>query len=227
MEKSYFAVLGVTSCASTDEIRSAYRRLVKAYHPDRFKGGSAPFRQIQEAYSILGNAHKRYDYEQSLKQSPTKRISCQTTFPDPEPLVPERGPTFIGEISPARSFQTYTLSSDEIFGWFWNNSFRMNWPKFAQVKNLTLEVPLTRDQAVRGGNAEVMVPARPICPTCRGHGAIGFNECLRCSGEGVISGEVPVSVSFPPGVAGDHPVMIPLERYGIHNFHLTVLFRPI
>jgi DnaJ-class molecular chaperone len=102
----------------------------------------------------------------------------------------------------------------------------MDRPKTAQVKYLTFEVPLTREQAVRGGNAEVMVPARVHCPSWRGHGAVGFYECLRCEGEGAISGEVSVSISFPPGLAGDHAVIIDLNQYGIRNLHLNVLFRP-
>ena len=70
------------------------------------------------------------------------------------------------------------------------------------------------------------MPARAVCPTCRGFGGVGFYECARCAGEGAISGEMPVTVAFPPGLVKDHAVMIPLDRFGIHNLHLTVLFRP-
>ena len=102
----------------------------------------------------------------------------------------------------------------------------MDWPKSGRVENLTLEVPLTNEQSLQGGNVSVLVPARATCPSCRGSGGIGFYECLRCAGEGAISGEVPVSIAFPPGISKDHAVMIPLERFGIRNMHLTVLFRP-
>jgi len=87
MAKSYFAVLGVTSSASSDEIRSAYRRLAKEYHPDRFEGGSAPFRKIQEAYSVLGNPQKRMEYELSLVKSPNRRYAGNMNYPEPEPLL--------------------------------------------------------------------------------------------------------------------------------------------
>ena len=46
MSKSYFAILGISSGASSDELRAAYRRLVKEFHPDHFEGGSGPFREI-------------------------------------------------------------------------------------------------------------------------------------------------------------------------------------
>jgi hypothetical protein len=41
-----------------------------------------------------------------------------------------------------------------------------------------------------------------------------------------MAGEMPVSVSFPPGLTKDHAVMIPLDRFGIPNTHITILFRP-
>jgi hypothetical protein len=55
---------------------------------------------------------------------------------------------------------------------------------------------------------------------------VGFYECLRCAGEGAITGEIPVSVSLPPGLTKDHAVVISLDRFGIPNTHITVLFRP-
>jgi DnaJ-class molecular chaperone len=148
------------------------------------------------------------------------------TYPEPEPLIPERDPVDIGEISPVRSFQSFTPSFDEIFDWLWRNFSDITQPKSARVQNLTLEVTLTAEQARRGGNARIMAPAQAVCPACRGHGGVGFYECARCAGEGIISGEMPLSVAFPPGLTKDHAVMIPLDRFGIRNVHITVLFRP-
>lgn len=230
MAKSYFAILGITSAASPDEVRSAYRRLAKEYHPDHFEGGSGMFRQIQEAYATLGNSQRRIEYEQSLRRSSVKvrRMEYPGTYPEPEPLMPEQRHTdlSLGEISPVRSFQTFTPSLDEMFNWLWQNFSSLNQPKSGRMQQLTLEAPLTREQARRGGNANVMVPVRATCPTCQGYGGVGVYECLRCAGEGSISGEMPVSIAFPPGLFQDHAVVMPLERFGIRNLRLTVLFRP-
>jgi len=98
--------------------------------------------------------------------------------------------------------------------------------KSGRIQSVTLEVPLTHDQTFRGGTAMVLVPARAVCPTCRGYGELGPYKCSRCAGEGSISGEVPVSISFPPGLTKDHAVLLPLDRFGIQNLHMTVLFRP-
>ena len=227
MAKSYFAILGISPKATVDEIRSAYRRLAKEFHPDYYGGGSERFRDIQEAYSVLGNNQRRREYEQSIRKVPITGAVRPRNYPEPEPLIPEERPVDIGEISPARSFQSFTPSFDEIFDWLWRNFSDLTQPKSARVRNLTLEVTLTPEQARRGGNARVMVPAQAVCPTCQGHGGVGFYECVRCAGEGVISGEIPVSVAFPPGLTTDHAVMIPLDRFGIRNVHITMLFRPI
>jgi len=225
MAKNYFAILGVASSASPEEIRSAFRRLAKEFHPDYFEGDSWPFREIQEAYSTLGDASRRRTYEQSLRKSSRTRSTGKTAAPPPEPLITKRGPVDIGEISPVRSFETFRPSLDEMFDWLWDNFSSLDLPKSGRAENLTLEVPLTREQAYRGGNARVMVPVRATCPTCRGAGGIGFYECYRCAGEGAISGEVPIAVSFPPGLHTDHAVVVTLNRLGIRNLNLTVLFR--
>ena len=227
MAKSYFVILGVSPSATADEIKSAYRRLAKEFHPDHYTGGNETFREIQEAYSVLGNTRRRQEYEQQISKKPINVSLKRPTYnPEPEPLIPEIRPIDVGDISPVRSFQTFSPSSDEVFDWLWSNFSSLTRPKSGRIQNVTFEVPLTRDQVSRGGTARVLVPARAVCPTCRGYGALGPYECSRCSGEGDISGEVPVSISFPPGLTKDHAVMIPLDRFGIHNLHMTVLFRP-
>jgi molecular chaperone DnaJ len=123
MAKSYFAILEVSSNATSDEVHAAYRRLAKAYHPDFYQGGSEPFQQIQEAYSVLGNPAKRRAYENRLANVRVKKAPVVRSRPEPEPLIPDRGPIDIGAISPVRSFETFSPSFDEIFDWLWSNFY--------------------------------------------------------------------------------------------------------
>ena len=225
MAKSYFAILGVATGASSDEIKAAYRRLAKEFHPDRQEGDGSAFRQIQEAYSVLGDNRRRDEYLRALAKPARREQAGAPAGSAPEPLIPERREVDLGEISPIRSFRTFAPSFDEVFEWMWDNFSGLDRPKSGRVQSLTLEVPLTRQQARAGGTARIMVPAQAACPMCRGYGSVGFFACARCLGEGAISGEVPVSVAFPPCLANDHAVVIPLDRFGIHNLHLTVLFR--
>jgi DnaJ-class molecular chaperone len=226
MAKSYFAILGISPNATADEIRSAYRRLAKEFHPDHYSGDSKRFQDIQEAYSVLGDSRRLPENKQNFRKISPKTRFSSATYPEPEPLIPEANPVYLGEISPVRSFESFTPSFDEIVDWLWSNFSDLTQPKSGRVQNLTLEVALTPEQARRGGNARIMIPAQVVCHICRGHGAVGFYECTRCAGQGMISGEMPVSVSFPPDLKKDHAVMIPLDRFGIPNTHITVLFRP-
>jgi molecular chaperone DnaJ len=152
MAKSYFAILEVTSNATPDEIHSAYRRLAKAYHPDHYEGGGEPFRQIQEAYAILGDPVKRRVYEKTLSHIRVRKPPTVRSDPEPEPLIPESGPVDMGPLSPIRSFETFSPSFDEISDWLWNHFSTVEPTKSGRVEHLTLEVPLTREQARRGGS---------------------------------------------------------------------------
>ncbi len=60
---NYYATLGVPPNAGTDEIKSAYRRLVHAAHPDRNSTGAERFRSVQAAYEVLGHPERRAAYE--------------------------------------------------------------------------------------------------------------------------------------------------------------------
>ncbi|CAB5083279.1 Chaperone protein DnaJ [Olavius algarvensis associated proteobacterium Delta 3] len=163
MAKSYFAILGISPTATADEIRSAYRRLAKEFHPDHYSGGCERFQEVQEAYSVLGNRRKRGEYKQNIRKPPQRTSVGRPAYPEPEPLIPNDKPADLGEISPVRSFQSFTPGVDEIFDWLLSNFSNLSPPKSGGIQNLTLEVPLTPGQARLGGNARIMVPAQN-CP---------------------------------------------------------------
>jgi molecular chaperone DnaJ len=214
MAQTYFAILGVSPNATPDEIRSAYRQLAKRFHPDRFEGGSGLFRQVQEAYSVLGNSRKRSAYEQSLEKAPIHNRARTVRGPRPEPLVPKRRP-----------WQSRACEYDDLFERIWESFSGRQRPLSGHVQHLMFEVPLTREQAIHGGRIRIMVPGRARCPQCGGFGGDFFFECRRCAGQGVIYEEVPISVSFPAGISGEYAVSIPMQRFGMGHVELTVVFR--
>jgi molecular chaperone DnaJ len=112
-----YAILAISPNASADEIRSAYRRLAKEFHPDHYAGGSEKFKDIQEAYSVPGNSRRRREYEQYIKESTRKTTSRRAGYPEPEPLITEERISDLREISSLRSFQSFTPSFDELFDW--------------------------------------------------------------------------------------------------------------
>jgi len=64
MAKDYYKVLGVDKGASEDDIKKAFRKLAHQYHPDKKGGDEAKFKEVNEAYSVLGNKEKRAQYDQ-------------------------------------------------------------------------------------------------------------------------------------------------------------------
>lgn len=63
MPKDYYEILGVPKNTGDDEIKRAYRRLAHQYHPDKNKGDDKKFKEINEAYQVLGNKEKREQYD--------------------------------------------------------------------------------------------------------------------------------------------------------------------
>jgi DnaJ domain len=103
-EPNFYQILGVGRSASTNQIRSAYRELVKRHHPDLFSTpaekaqATDKLRQINEAYAVLGNSKRRHDYDQSLVQKPRPRVRVRPSRrgpgaarPQPKPAA-RRGP---------------------------------------------------------------------------------------------------------------------------------------
>lgn len=97
MPKDYYLVLGIPSDASLDDIKEAYRRLAKAYHPDHYGDQASPFLAIQEAYSVLSDPIRRQTHDLDLMAK--KKHSRQPLpvrpvhrYTRPEPLIPEPEP---------------------------------------------------------------------------------------------------------------------------------------
>ena len=65
--KDYYKILGVAKTATEDEIKRAYRRLASQHHPDK-GGDKVQFQEVQEAYSVLGDAQKRQEYDNPRSQ---------------------------------------------------------------------------------------------------------------------------------------------------------------
>lgn len=225
MAKSYYAILGISSMATTDEVRAAYRRLAKAYHPDHYHGGSENFRQVQEAYSVLGNAERRRQYERQIHEFPMVMPYKPQRFPEAEPLIPESNSVQLEDVHPMHSFQSFSPSTDSLFDIMWRNFSSLLSSQFGRVRRLAMEAPITAAQARRGGTVNISVPAEARCYSCQGYGSVGIYACRRCAGEGSIAGEMPVAIAFAPNIPDNYEVIIPLARYGIGNQQVSVIFR--
>jgi molecular chaperone DnaJ len=170
-----YRVLGVDKKASADEIKKAYRKLARQYHPDRNPGDSAAeerFKEIQEAYSILSDPDKRKAYDSG------GGIFGAGGF-DPGAFRGGFG-NFGGGIG--------DILSDLFGSGGGGRGGARGRPE--RGRDLETEVHISFDQAMEGAQVPVTVPLSAPCPTCHGTGAkpgTSPTVCSRCQGRGVES----------------------------------------
>ncbi|HYB78472.1 MAG TPA: molecular chaperone DnaJ [Thermoplasmata archaeon] len=182
-KRDYYEVLGVPKSATPDEVKQAYRRLARQYHPDvakeNPKQAEEKFKEISEAYEVLADAEKRQRYDQ-LGFS-----GVETDF----------GPggfnwqnfTHMGDLEDLLGaspfFQQFFGGLGMGFGGFGREAgpFRGN------DVELTLRLPLIA--GVQGARPTVEVPHTGPCPDCKGTGArdgTALETCSECHGEGQV-----------------------------------------
>jgi DnaJ-class molecular chaperone len=151
MSKDYYEILGVPKSASEDEIKRAYRKLAHQYHPDKNKGDDKKFKEINEAYQVLGNRekHEQYDrFGRTFDSSPGGGFSYGG-FGDFGGLSDILEELF--------GFSARDGSRRGGFGDFFGGGFSRAWS--------TVQITLNLDfvTAILGGEIEVSVrgPARP------------------------------------------------------------------
>ncbi len=222
MARDYYLVLGVDANASPEQIQAAYKHWTQALQPDTAAAPNETLRELQDAYSVLGHPIRRQAYDRQRQQR------------EAEPLRPRRGEAEpLGACSAAEPIE-FSLrnaaaqsqpSFEELFDRLWGNFDGLARPKAERVESLTIEIRLNPEEAQQGGRARILIPARAECPACLGHGSVGLYQCWRCEGRGAITADYPLEVVYPAGVQNEHLVQVPLDRFGIENFYLTVRFR--
>jgi molecular chaperone DnaJ len=173
-----YKTLGVGKNASDEEIKKAYRKLARQYHPDRNqgdKGAEERFKEISQAHDILGDPEKRKAYDRS--GGPFGAFNVPGGGFDPGAMAGG-----VGDI----------LSN--LFGGGGGGAaagrggVRGGRAAQARGRDLETEVSLSFDQAVNGTQVPLAVPTSHPCDTCHGSGArpgTSPKVCPRCNGRGV------------------------------------------
>lgn len=215
MNKDYYEILDVDRSATTEEIKKAYKKLAFKYHPDRNPDDPESidkFKEINEAYQVLGNENKRAQYDSFGHISGDGPFGAGGNFGDINDLF---GSLF-----------------EEVF----STGGRGN--RAARGNDLRYDLEVTFREAAFGTQKEIIVPKRAVCDecsgsgaepggetvcrscngrgsiqyakgffainqtcgTCRGSGKIIQNHCKSCRGEGFVRKEQKVSVRIPPGI---------------------------
>ena len=184
MQKDYYSILGVGKNATDDELKSAYRSLSKRYHPDLQQGKSESekkeaeekFKEINEAYSILGDKDKRKNY-------------------DNFGTADFNGGGFgSGGFDPMSFFRSHFGADFGNFGFGFGHGGGMhrkqdnpNAPKDGRDVEISLEISF--EEALYGVNREFDIKFGDTCDHCNGTGSEDgkLDDCPTCGGSGMVS----------------------------------------
>ena len=191
--KDFYAVLGVPSTATQDEIKKAYRKLAKKYHPDANandpKAGER-FKEISEANTVLGDAAKRKQYDEMRRLGAFDGFGFGGGSPrsSSQRGAPSGGASNI-------NFQDFDIGGlgglGDLFGSIFGNARgggRPSGPQRGENIEALLDIPFRT--AARGGKVPVDLEVNEECPTCHGSGGAPgatMKTCPECNGRGVVS----------------------------------------
>lgn len=183
----YYRILGVGEKASADEIKKAYRKLAKQYHPDANPGNPSAadrFKEVGEAYGVLSDPEKRKQYDSMRRLGafgfgggrPSPGGPRRSTGPQPPPGG-----------GPGESFSFDDLSGFGGLGDLFSSIFdKGRKPGEAQPRgpakgqNVEYVVEISFEAAVKGEKISITVPVTEECATCAGSGAAPGTRVVRC-----------------------------------------------
>jgi molecular chaperone DnaJ len=173
-KRDYYEVLGVSKNASKDEIKRAYRKLSKKYHPDINKepGAEEKFKEVKEAYEVLSDDQKRARYDQFGHEDPSQNQG------------------FGGGFSGFDGFGGFEDIFNTFFGGGGSRRRNPNAPRAGA--DLQYSMSISFEEAVFGKETDIQIPKEETCDTCGGSGAKPGTKpetCPHCHGTGQISTE--------------------------------------
>src|ERR1051325_7097906 len=208
-QRDYYQILGVSETATTDEIKKAFRRLAKQYHPARNPNkpqAAERFKEINEAHDVLSDPEKRKKYDQLRRYG---------AFAGAGSGAGTRGSTPGG---PGAEFDLSDLGSFGGLGDLFSSIFgrRGGGPPAEGEDEIETAVSIPFRVAALGGRVPVTLTLPEVCPTCsgsggapgttfstcpvcRGRGRVPAQSCLTCHGSGEVRVEKRLAITIPAG----------------------------
>lgn len=181
-KRDYYDVLGVDKSASDAEIKSAFRKLAKKYHPDLNKEADAAdkFKEVQEAYDVLSDENKRKTYDQFGHAAFDQGASA--------------GGNPYGNYGGFSGFDTSGFGFDDIdlgdilnaaFGGGFGGRRKSNKPQ--KGEDVLYRMKISFKDAVFGARKDITIDLTDECETCNGKGGFKEKTCSKCHGSGKIT----------------------------------------
>lgn len=177
MSKDYYNILGVEKTASADEIKKAFRKLAHKYHPDKPAGDEAKFKEVNEAYQVVGNEEKRKQYDQY-----GATFDQQGGFGG--------GANWEDFMRAARGQGGFSGGIDlgDLFGDLFGGGRRRGRGQ-QRGNDIQVDVQIDFRDAVFGAEKEIKLMKHNACDVCSGSGAEPGAEvktCEECKGQGQV-----------------------------------------
>jgi molecular chaperone DnaJ len=193
--KDYYNILGINRNASEREIKQAYRRLARQYHPDvnpGDKSAETKFKEINEAHEVLSDKKNRKKYDQ---------FGDQWQYAD-QFAQAQRQQTPFWDFSQADTQRFHFEEADlgSLFGDLFSGGARSRRVKPRRGQNVEHPVEVTLDEAYYGAKRTIALQAEEPCSGCKGTRQIQGLPCSVCRGSGVTSSIKRLEVKIPPGV---------------------------
>jgi len=208
--KNYYDLLGLKKGASDKEIKQAYRRLARQYHPDvnpGNKNAEAKFKEINAAYEVLSDTAKRQKYDKygdkwqyadQIEQAERE----QTQYRGFQGFTPGGG----GSYQYTGNIEDMDSIFEELLGGRGRGFSRRPQARRGQDMETTAEVTL--EEAYAGTQRMINLQVEEQCAACRGTGRIQNVPCSACRGSGVAANIKRIEVKIPAGVTTGSRVRI-------------------
>ncbi len=179
MSKDYYEILGVEKRASQDEVKKAYRKLAHEHHPDKKGGDEKKFKEINEAYQILGDEQKRRQYDRFGQtfsgQSQQGGFGAGFDFSGFEDIFED--------IFSSRGGSAW--GGEDFFGGLGRSGSRRQ----KRGSDISLGIDISFKESVFGAKRSIVIEKSKKCDICRGSGAepgSQLKKCETCGGAGTV-----------------------------------------
>ncbi len=206
--KDYYKILGVPRNATEKEIKAAYRRLARKYHPDLNPGNKEAeekFKEINEAYEVLSDPEKRRRYDQfGAEWQRFQQGQGGQGFDFAEWFRRQAGawhrPDFEAGFGPSGFSDFFDLLFGDLgFGRARSRTAQRTQARPRRGGDYEHTVELGLEEVLSGATKVLDVTVPQVCGNCGGQGVLGLRMCPVCGGTGYVSVRKLVQVHIPPG----------------------------